>query len=146
MPFGLFGQSHRSLILFFVCKVDIASYLIIETPCGPYQTLSAFLSLGKTIPYCDLEGMSLYGSIPPQTTCVPCLCGRAGFDPDPSHIFLKDMLATILLVGGGATDGGARTGASVRWGLPSVQEPSLLCRGRVCPKLLEQKPIGSGRT
>ena len=134
------------MILFFVCKVDIASHLINETPCGPYQTLSAFLSLGNTIPCCSLEGMSLYGSIPPQTVCGPCLCGRAGFDLDPSHIFLKDMLATIILVGGGATGRGARTGASVRWGLPSVQEPSLLCRGRVCPKVLEQKPVGSGRT
>ena len=61
---------------------------------------------------------------------------------DTSHIFPKEMLAAITLVGGRAADGGARTGARCEVGLP----PPLLS-GHHCPigagsdpKLLEQKP------
>ena len=63
---------------------------------------------------------------------------------DTSHIFPKEMLAAITLVGGRAADGGARTGARCEVGLPppcSVAITALSGRGPI-PSCWSRSPEG----
>ena len=65
--------------------------------------------------YCGLEGVFLCGSVPILFSSA--FGERAGFDIDASYIFPQSVLAAIILVGGGAGDGGVRNGARCEPGL-----------------------------
>ena len=71
--------------------------------------------------------------------------GRVGSGMNTIHVFPQGVLAAITLVGGEPGEGRARTKARCEVGLPlcSVDVTPLLGVGS-CPKLLEQKPRGSG--
>ena len=74
--------------------------------------------------------------------CVPSgFSGGAGFDMNTRHVFPQCLLAAITLVGGGAGDAGARSGARCEVGLHLCPMAIITLSGAVSsPKLLEKKP------
>ena len=87
----------------------------------------------KVCPYVD---MSLHRPHVPRA-----FGGRAGSVVSISHVLPQGGLAALTLVGGGAGDGGARTGARCDPGLPLCSVAITAILGVASdPKLLKQKP------
>ena len=100
------------------------------------------MNLGETVTYCCLEEVVLMLECPyTHCVCPVPFGGRAGYNRDASHVFPQGVLTAIILVGGGAGNGGVRAAARFKAIIPlcSVAISTLSGAGSD-PKLLEQKP------
>ena len=102
------------------------------------------MKLGKQLPIVVLKRVLLWKHL-----CTICMClgfgERAGSDVSTGHVFLQCVLAAITLVRCGTRDARVRARVKCELGLILclVASTTLLGVGSD-PKLLEQKPWGSG--
>ena len=89
---------------------------------------------------CSFVGMSLYSLHVPSG-----IDGRAGFDVSTTYVFSQGVLAAVILVGGGAVDGGVGPSQMLGRASPLLSGcyPTIWCGGRSQVAGAEALRVGS---